>query len=57
MKIGERIHIGDGVYVTWDGYHLVLTANVPTTDTVYLDPKTRKELRELLQKMKEEGYV
>lgn len=39
-KQEKPMHLGDGVYVQYDGYHIVLTANVPTTDTIYLDSHT-----------------
>ena len=45
---GKPKHIGDGVYVKYDGYHIVLTANVPTTDTIYLDFYTCIELHKTL---------
>ena len=33
-------YLGDGVYVEFDGYHVVLKANsrISPTDTIYLDP-------------------
>ena len=46
-----RMHIGDGVYVKYDGYHLVLTANNPITDTVYLDFYVRQALRRVLDQI------
>ena len=49
MEIGKKVHIGDGVYVENDGYHIILTANVPTTDTIYLDFYTQVALRKLLE--------
>lgn len=32
-------YLGDGVYVDWDGYHIILKANDfdNPTDTIYLD--------------------
>ena len=37
MENENKEYIGDGVYVSYDGYHFVLDANLPTTDTIYLD--------------------
>ena len=48
IGIDEVRYLGDGVYVKYDGYHLILTANVPTTDTIHLDVHVRSALRELL---------
>lgn len=41
-------HLGDGCYVAWDGYHIVLMANshINPTDTVGLDPDVWKRLKE-----------
>lgn len=47
------LHIGDGVYVSWDGYHLLLTANVPTTDRIALDPHVRDTLLSILRQVDE----
>ncbi len=50
MKIGEKRHIGDGVYVEYDGYHVVLKANSPDipTDTIHLDAHVQIALRDIL---------
>ena len=50
MKIGEKRHIGDGVYVEYDGYHVILKANssdIPT-DTIHLDAGVQIALRNIL---------
>ena len=49
-------HIGDDVYVKYDGYHLVLMANSPDkpTDTIYLDHRVRNELAWILNKLKDQ---
>jgi hypothetical protein len=38
MKNG-KVYLGDGVYASWDGYHIVLTTEngIETTNTIYLD--------------------
>ena len=30
------VHLGDGVYASFDGFQIKLSANVPTTGTIYL---------------------
>ena len=45
-----REHIGDGVYVSEDGYHMILEANVPVTDKIYLDYTVRRALYRMLKK-------
>lgn len=39
MLIDKR-YLGDGVYASYDGYHIVLTAEdgVVATNTIYLEP-------------------
>jgi len=36
----ENMYLGDGVYASFDGYHIVLKINSikDPTDTVYLEP-------------------
>lgn len=43
--------IGDGVYIRFDGEHLILTANSPTTDTIYLDHHVRSALVQAIQQL------
>ena len=45
------IHLGDGVYLRYDGEHLILSANSPTTDTIYLDHHVRKALMQAIQQL------
>ena len=56
MDKDEVRHIGDGVYVKYDGYHLVLMANshYRPTDTIYLDHYVRSELSRILDGLKDE---
>ncbi len=51
IGIDEVRYLGDGVYVKYDGYHLILTANSPTTDTIYLYFGTRQELRKMIDRV------
>lgn len=49
-------HIGDGVYVDSDGYHLVLTTedgvNTPE-NTIFIDPYVATALKAVLEKFLE----
>ena len=55
----EPRHIGDGVYVKYDGFHLILMANSPSnpTDTIYLDHYVRSALSGVLNEIKERKNV
>jgi hypothetical protein len=53
MKNG-KVYLGDGVYASWDGYHIVLTTeNIETTNTIYLDSFVIKALIEYYRKRNE----
>ena len=41
----EKTYLGDGVYATYDGYGMTLTANVPTTDKIYIEPAVLSALQ------------
>lgn len=49
----EPRHIGDGVYVEFDGFGFVLKANshITPTDTIYLEPAVMRALREYEQEV------
>ena len=53
MELNEDRYIGDGVYASYDGYHLVLRTGSHTSvdNVVYLDAQVRDALREILEKM------
>ncbi len=42
MEIGKKVYLGDSVYATFDGYHIILTTEngVPEdpTNIIALDP-------------------
>jgi len=47
-------HIGDGVCVSWDGYHVVLkTSHINPTNTIALSPHVRLALIEYFSKMQD----
>jgi len=48
-------YLGDGLYVSWDGYMLKLMANshVSPTDTVCLEPQVYDELVRFVARLKE----
>jgi hypothetical protein len=53
MTPGTKEYIGDGVYVSWDGYHVVLTTEngIETTNTIYLEPSVQIELVKFFEKI------
>lgn len=40
----EPVHLGDGVYATFDGYHIWLGANDPRNRAVALEPAVFNQL-------------
>jgi len=44
-------YIGDGVYVSFDGYHIWLAANHPSNKTVALEPPVFERLIEYAQRI------
>jgi hypothetical protein len=57
MGIGEmpKLYLGDGVYVDFDGFHIVLTAEngVEATNTIYLEPDVLQHLEMYVAKLRE----
>ena len=47
-------YIGDGVYVTFDGFGVLLHANShdKPTDKIYLEPKVLQSLNEYIERMR-----
>lgn len=54
---GMKTYIGDGVYVDYDGYMLVLTTEdgVSVTNTIYLEPTVYRGLLNYVGKLEEEA--
>lgn len=54
MLKGIVTYLGDGVYASYDGYHVILTTNSPNlnkaTNIIYLDSETRKSLIDYIEK-------
>lgn len=47
MNKNESLYIGDGVYVEWDGFHIILKTGDSTTyprNTIYLEDTVMEEL-------------
>jgi catechol-2,3-dioxygenase len=44
MKTEDNIYLGDGVYASWDGYHIWLAVNHHENKQVALDPEVMKAL-------------
>lgn len=50
----EKIYLGDGVYLTNNGCHLILTTEdgINTHNTIYLEPHMIKLMEDYLNKIK-----
>jgi hypothetical protein len=50
-----KYYIGDGVYVDYDGYHIVLTTEngIETTKTIALEPELLDALKRFDARVKE----
>lgn len=46
-------YLGDGVYVMWDGYHVVIMANshIQPTDVIYFDPYVLKSFMKYVERL------
>lgn len=51
----KKIYLGDGAYVNFDGYHIVLTTEngVCATDTVCLEPHVLEAFLDYVSRLKE----
>ena len=51
-----KAYLGNGVYVDFDGYHIVLTTNngIRATNTIYLEPEVYKALTDYVKRVKDE---
>lgn len=54
-ELKDKIYVGDGVYLSNDGYHLVLTTEdaYGASNTIYLEPEMLKTIQNYLDKLKE----
>lgn len=50
----KKSYLGDGAYVNFDGYHVVLTAEngICATNTVYLDPWVLASFLEYIERLR-----
>lgn len=55
MSTNNRQYLGDGVYVEYDGYHIVLKTGQPTlpTNTIYLDSQVINALVSYIERLKD----
>jgi hypothetical protein len=51
MDIKQK-HLGDGVYASFDGYHIVLAANHHENKVIALDPHVQEKLIEYINDLK-----
>lgn len=53
--IDEKEYLGDGAYVTFDGYHILLTAENGkyATDKIGLDPDVLKKFLKYVERVSE----
>lgn len=56
MDTNEKRYLGDGVYVSFDGYQLELITSdgISTTNTIYLEPRVYSNLLKYVAELKEE---
>jgi len=49
----NKIYLGDGVYVSYDGYHIVLTTSTggEPDNTIYLDHYVSTQLVEYMKRL------
>jgi len=49
----ERLYLGDAVYATHDGYHIVLTTEdgMRATNTIYLEPAVWAALKHYVERL------
>ena len=52
----SQVYIGDSVYVTFDGYGLILTTNngLGPTNTIYLEPEVYESLAAYVKSLQAE---
>lgn len=50
----KKTYLGDGVYLTCDGHHLVLTTSngIEDTNVIYLEPHMLKMIEKYLEEIK-----
>ena len=51
LKTGK--HIGDGVYVSYDGFNIIIAVNHHNNKVVYLEPKVVEALMAYIENLQE----
>ena len=53
----NKTYLGDGLYVAFDGYHVVLTAEngISVLNTVYLDDQVLEAFERFLKSLKDKN--
>lgn len=56
MNAPNKDYLGDGCYVAFDGYNLILTTEngIETTNTVVLEPEVYSSLLRFVERLKNE---
>lgn len=52
MKEGEEKYLGDDVYASWEGYHIILRVGNQPGFKIYLDDNVRNNLEMLIKEVK-----
>jgi hypothetical protein len=53
-RMKDKTYIGDQVYVTYDGYHVILTTEngIATTNQIYLEPQVLEDFLQFVNQLK-----
>lgn len=54
----SKHYLGDGAYVDFDGFMLILTAEngIEATDTIYLEPEVWERLEQYVARLKAKAH-
>jgi hypothetical protein len=53
LKPGDKDYIGDGVYVVWDGFTIILTTEngIETTNEIFIEPAVWEALKDYVARL------
>ncbi len=54
MENKNKVYLGDGVYISFDGYQLCLTTEdgISATNTIYMEPEVLRSLEDYVKELK-----